>query len=81
MIGLWVASLALLAVALPAGWGASDLLFGGTDQGPIIAYAFAGIGWRTTGDALLAQTSAALARERRRIAREELISQERRHIS
>ena len=45
------------------------------------SWAFVGIGWRTTGDALLAQTSAALARERRRIAREELISQERRHIS
>ncbi len=37
----------------------------------ITSWAFAGIGWRTTGDALLAQTSAALARERRRIAREE----------
>ena len=47
----------------------------------VTSWAFAGIGWRTTGDALLAQTSAALARERRRIAREELISQERRHIS
>jgi hypothetical protein len=38
----------------------------------ITSWSFAGIGWRTTGDALLAQTSAALARERRRIAREEL---------
>ena len=47
----------------------------------VTSWAFVGIGWRTTGDALLAQTSAALARERRRIAREELISQERRHIS
>jgi hypothetical protein len=30
--------------------------------------AFAGIGWHTTGDALLANTSAAMARERRRAA-------------
>ena len=35
------------------------------------AFSFAGIGWRSTGDALLATTAAALARERRRIAREE----------
>jgi len=34
-------------------------------------FSYAGTGWRTTGDALLAQTSAALARERRRLAREE----------
>jgi hypothetical protein len=40
----------------------------------ITSWAFAGIGWRTTGDALLAQTSAALARERRRIAREEAVA-------
>ena len=32
---------------------------------------YAGAGWRTTGDALLANTSAALARERRQAAREE----------
>ena len=31
---------------------------------------FAGIGWHTTGDAMLANTSAAMARERRRIERE-----------
>lgn len=37
----------------------------------ITSWAYVGIGWRTSGDALLAQTSAALARERRRIAREE----------
>jgi len=34
--------------------------------------AYAGSGWHTTGDALLANTSAALARERRRAAREDL---------
>jgi hypothetical protein len=33
---------------------------------------FAGIGWHTTGDALLANTAAALARERRTTGREEL---------
>jgi hypothetical protein len=33
--------------------------------------AFAGIGWRTTGDALLATSAAARAREHRRVAREE----------
>src|SRR5205823_2611029 len=35
------------------------------------AFSYAGIGWRTTGDALLASTAAALARDRRRVAREE----------
>ena len=34
--------------------------------------AFAGVGWRTTGDALLATTSAARARVHRRAVREEL---------
>jgi hypothetical protein len=33
---------------------------------------FAGVGWRTTGDALLANTSAALARARHNAAREEI---------
>jgi hypothetical protein len=33
---------------------------------------YAGSGWRTTGDALLANTAAALARERQQIAREEI---------
>ncbi|MEV0154134.1 replication initiator [Micromonospora sp. NPDC050686] len=33
---------------------------------------YAGSGWRTTGDALLANTSAAMARERHEIAREEM---------
>jgi Replication initiator protein, pSAM2 len=41
----------------------------------ITSWSFVGIGWQTTGDALLAQTSAALARERRRIAREEAVSE------
>jgi len=40
----------------------------------ITSWSFVGIGWRSTGDALLGQTSAALARERRRIAREEAIA-------
>ncbi len=40
----------------------------------VTSWTFVGVGWRTTGDALLAQTSAALARERRRIAREEAAS-------
>jgi hypothetical protein len=36
------------------------------------SWSFAGIGWRSTADALLATTAAALARERRRIGREEV---------
>ncbi|WP_018253052.1 replication initiator [Salinispora mooreana] len=36
------------------------------------ALTFIGVGWHTTGDALLANTAAALARERRNIGREEL---------
>lgn len=32
---------------------------------------YTGSGWRTTGDALLANTAAAMARERREVAREE----------
>jgi hypothetical protein len=36
---------------------------------------YAGTGWRTLGDAMLANTSAAMAREHRRIAREELAEQ------
>jgi len=43
-------------------------------QVTVTTWAFLGIGWRTTGDALLAQTSAALAREHRRMAREEILS-------
>jgi hypothetical protein len=35
---------------------------------------YAGIGWRTTGDALLALTAAAQAREQRRTARQETVS-------
>lgn len=54
MIGLWAASLALLAVALPAGWGASELLFGSRDQGPIIAFAFAGIAFSAVFELALA---------------------------
>ena len=33
---------------------------------------FAGVGWRTTGDALLANTAAAMARVRQQAGREEL---------
>jgi hypothetical protein len=36
------------------------------------ALTYAGTGWRTTGDALLANTAAAKAREHRRVAREEI---------
>jgi Replication initiator protein, pSAM2 len=36
------------------------------------SWSFAGIGWRTAADALLAGTAAALARERRRAARDEI---------
>ncbi|AWB07434.1 hypothetical protein A6A40_20590 (plasmid) [Azospirillum humicireducens] len=54
MIGLWAASLALLTVALPAGWGASELLFGSRDQGPIIAFAFAGIAFSAVFELALA---------------------------
>jgi hypothetical protein len=36
------------------------------------ALTYAGIGWHTTGDALLANTAAALARARQQAAREEL---------
>jgi len=43
------------------------------DQAVIIGVlGFAGVGWQTTGDALLANTSAALARDRHRTGREEL---------
>jgi hypothetical protein len=35
------------------------------------SWSYAGIGWRTTADALLASTAAALARERRLVGREE----------
>ena len=38
------------------------------------SWTYAGIGWHTTGDALLANTSAALARERRRAAKDALAS-------
>ena len=54
MIGLWAASLLLLVVALPAGWGASHLLFGGSDQAPIIAFAFAGIAFSAVFELALA---------------------------
>ncbi len=40
----------------------------------ISSLTYAGIGWHTTADALLANTAAAHARERRRTAREELSS-------
>ena len=33
---------------------------------------FVGAGWHTTGDAILANTAAARAREQQRVAREEL---------
>jgi hypothetical protein len=36
----------------------------------VTALEFAGLGWRTTGDALLANTAAAMARERHRAARD-----------
>jgi hypothetical protein len=36
------------------------------------SWSYAGIGWRTTADALLATTAAALARERRRAGRDEI---------
>jgi hypothetical protein len=42
------------------------------------SWAYVGTGWRTSADALLAATAAARARERRRIAREELAEAERR---
>ncbi|MFU8872119.1 plasmid replication initiator protein, partial [Micromonospora sp. SL4-19] len=44
------------------------------DDTPLIVgtLTFAGVGWHTTGDALLANTAAALARERRTTGREEL---------
>ncbi|MEU0156760.1 replication initiator [Micromonospora fulviviridis] len=35
---------------------------------------YAGSGWRTTGDALLANTAAAMARERHEVAREEVLA-------
>ncbi|MFU8851262.1 replication initiator [Micromonospora sp. SL1-18] len=44
------------------------------DATPLIVgtLTFAGVGWHTTGDALLANTAAAMARERRTTGREEL---------
>jgi hypothetical protein len=44
----------------------------GADSQITVIHALAGIGWHTTADAMLANTAAAKARERRRIAREEL---------
>jgi hypothetical protein len=45
------------------------------DPSPVnLTYLIEGIGWRTTGDAALANTAAAMARERRRIAREEVMT-------
>jgi hypothetical protein len=44
----------------------------GADQQITVIYALAGIGWHTTADAMLANTAAAKARERRRVTREEL---------
>jgi hypothetical protein len=41
---------------------------------------FAGIGWHTTGDALLANTSAGLAREHRRVGRDEIAHEDRRRL-
>jgi hypothetical protein len=41
------------------------------------SWSYAGIGWRTTADALLATTAAALARERRRAGRDEIRSEHR----
>ncbi|MFG1832981.1 replication initiator [Micromonospora chersina] len=45
------------------------------DETPLIVgtLTFAGVGWHTTGDALLANTAAAMARERRATGREELV--------
>jgi hypothetical protein len=45
------------------------------------SWSYAGTGWRTSADALLATTAAARARERRRIAREELAESERRSVA
>ncbi|MEU5525399.1 replication initiator [Micromonospora chersina] len=47
------------------------------DETPLIVgtLTFAGVGWHTTGDALLANTAAAMARERRTTGREELAHQ------
>jgi hypothetical protein len=44
------------------------------EETPLIvgALTYAGVGWHSTGDALLANTAAAMARERHRIGREEL---------
>ncbi len=41
---------------------------------------FAGIGWHTTGDALLANTSPGLAREHRRVGRDEIAHEDRRRL-
>jgi hypothetical protein len=43
--------------------------------------AFAGIGWHTTGDALLAATAAALAREHRRAGRDEIADEDGRRLA
>lgn len=54
----------------------ADHLDGPTDEADttvvINSLTYAGIGWHTTGDALLATTAAALAKERRRAAKEAL---------
>lgn len=44
----------------------------GDDAAVTLMWTFEGVGWLTTGDAALANTSAAMARERRQVAREEI---------
>lgn len=50
----------------------TDVDVDGQDAAVTLRWTFDGCGWLTTADATLANTSAAMARERRRIAREEI---------
>ena len=56
----------------PAEHSARDDDQDGDDAAVTLTWTFDGAGWLTTGDAALANTSAAMARERRQIAREEI---------
>ena len=47
-----------------------------TTEVVVTSLAYAGIGWHDTADALLANTAAAQAREQRRVAREEAVTED-----
>lgn len=54
MLGLWGATVGLLALAWPAGWLVSRMLFGGGQQAMVVAIAFAGIAFTAVFELALA---------------------------